>query len=437
MKITILLIGTRGDVQPYVALGKGLQQKGYAVKIAAPLNFKSFIENQALEYAPIRVNLKELMASSQASDFLNKGKNPLKFFKNFKKITDPLVQMAFDDLWAAAQGSDALIYSIMTFPAHFMAKDLGIPAFGSCLQPLVKTSTFPSPILPIAQKWNKTINRWSHQTVYQLYWLFTKSAIQKWRARHGLSPVSSHHPFKEIMNGELPFLCGISDFVLPKPNDWTNNIHNTGYWYLNQNTEWQPPKALEHFLNNGEKPICIGFGSMNDKNIHRMYEEAVEIADKQKVRAILLTGWSSQKAGLETNENIYVAEAMPHSWLLPKVKAVVHHGGAGTSAAAMKAGIPSIIVPFFFDQHFWSWQMKKMGVATKPLFRKKFNAQRFEKVLLEALHNEELKAKAEKIGQLIRNEDGVAKAIQILENFLPNQPKHHYETHFKYSTDAR
>ncbi len=419
MKLSILLLGTRGDIQPYVALALGLQARGHTVKVAAPLNFRPLVEAHALEYSPVHVDFRHLLESTDTNDLLGTGRNVIRFLAQLRTVAEPILQQIYDDLWAAAQGSDALILTAMTYPAYFMAQDLGIPAFGSFLQPLIKTTAFPSPLFSTTHTFGRTVNRWSHQAVYQLFWHLSRASIQRWRARHGVLPVPSKSPFPAILNGDNPVVCGFSEALVQKPADWHHNIYSTGYWFLDPPPTWSPPASLSNFLADGSPPVCLGFGSMNDSTIDQMYQQAVTVLRKHGIRALLLTGWSnlSDTASLRSR-NIYVTESVPHSWLFPRVKAVVHHGGAGTSAATLRAGVPSLVVPFFFDQYFWGRQLEKAGAALSPMLKRAFTASRFETKLLELLHDEALAAHAQRIKRSLGSENGVHNAVAILEGHL-------------------
>jgi sterol 3beta-glucosyltransferase len=172
----------------------------------------------------------------------------------------------------------------------------------------------------------------------------------------------------------MPILYGFSPSVIPAPSDWNGNTFITGYWFVDESENWQPPTALLDFLQSGSPPVYIGFGSMSNRNPEQTADLVIQALALTNQRAILLSGWSGlQKAN--TPDSIFMIDSIPHSWLFPRVSAVVHHGGASTTAAGLKAGVPSVIIPFFGDQPFWGQRVADLGVGPKPIPRKKLTAE--------------------------------------------------------------
>jgi sterol 3beta-glucosyltransferase len=215
-------------------------------------------------------------------------------------------------------------------------------------------------------------------------------------------------------------LHGYSEFVSPRPGDWPDTAHITGYWFLDQNDGWQPSVALVDFLKAGEAPVYVGFGSMAGRNPQRMANLVVEALQKAKTRGIIATGWGGLDAG-NLPETIFKIDNVPHDWLFPQVSAVVHHGGAGTTAAGLRAGRPSIICPFLVDQPYWGERVYALGAGNKPIPQKKLTAEKLAEAIREVTTSQLIRQNAETVGEKIRQEDGITNAITILESIT--QPR--------------
>ena len=229
----------------------------------------------------------------------------------------------------------------------------------------------------------------------------------------GLPSAPFFGPYRSSALEGQPVLYGFSPSVIPRPIDWDKDKKITGYWFLEEDA-WQPASNLVDFLNSGPAPIYIGFGSMSNRNPEETAELVIKAARLSEQRAILLSGWG----GLHSNDLpdlVFLLNAVPHAWLFPRVAAVVHHGGAGTTAAGLRAGVPSIIIPFFGDQPFWGARVAESGVGPKPIPRKTLTAEKLAQALQAAVTNEAMRQRAATLGSRIRAEDGVASAVDILQ----------------------
>jgi len=230
-----------------------------------------------------------------------------------------------------------------------------------------------------------------------------------------LQPYRVIGPWPEMLRTRMPVVYGYSEQVLPKPRDWPDFIHVTGYWFLHEHG-WTPPRDLLDFLADGSPPVYIGFGSMVDRDPERITEIALNALRYSGQRAIFLRGWGDlQQADLPPN--VFMIDNAPHEWLFPRMAAVVHHGGAGTTAAAIRAGVPSIVVPFFGDQPFWGDRVALLGVGTAPLARKTLTGAQLAGAIDRAISDNNIRANAAALGERIRVEDGVARAVEIIEAY--------------------
>jgi UDP:flavonoid glycosyltransferase YjiC (YdhE family) len=210
---------------------------------------------------------------------------------------------------------------------------------------------------------------------------------------------------------------GYSPLVVPKPPDWGEWIHVCGYWFLDAAETYQPPDDLIAFLQSGPPPVYVGFGSMIHRDPARVAEMAVKALAIAQQRGILLTGW----AGLNHRnlpDHVFQIDAAPHDWLFPRTAAVVHHGGAGTAAAGLRAGVPSIVVPFFADQHFWGERAHALGVGPKPIPQKQLTAERLAEAIHIAVTDQAMRARAADLGRRLQAEDGVGRAVEVIQDYL-------------------
>jgi UDP:flavonoid glycosyltransferase YjiC (YdhE family) len=290
----------------------------------------------------------------------------------------------------------------------------GIPLALAFLQPFQPTTAFPSFFLPFRGSLGKWYNWLTHRVMNMALWPSMGPPANEWRRTRFQLP-----PFKALpdllayaQQVKAPILYGYSPTVLPKPPEWGEQIQVTGYWFLDALPSWQPSPELLHFLENGPPPVYIGFGSMRDDDPQRLTQLALRALELSGQRGILLTGWGG--LAQTASEKIFVVDNAPHDWLFPRMSAVVHHGGAGTTAAGFRAGVPSLITPFALDQYAWAHLATQLGVRPPGLGEmKKLTAEKLADAIRSAVDNVDLKA----LGQQIRTENGVAKAVEIIEKY--------------------
>jgi UDP:flavonoid glycosyltransferase YjiC (YdhE family) len=231
----------------------------------------------------------------------------------------------------------------------------------------------------------------------------------------GLPPLPFLGPPPRMFRDQ-PALYGFSPRVLPRPRDWNANQVITGYWFLESPGSWQPSAALAEFLGAGPPPVVVGFGSMHDPHAGELTGRVIEALTRARLRGVLLTGWGGLSNKVRSDA-IYVAESVPHDWLFPRAAAVVHHGGAGTTAAALRAGVPSIVVPFMADQPFWGSRIARLGVGPRPIPRRRMSALRLANALCAATLDPEMRRRASELGEQIRAEDGVGGAVEVFHAY--------------------
>lgn len=420
MKITILTSGTRGDIQPYLALGVGLKKSGHQVRMVGAEDFEGFVKSYGLDFFPLHMNMSEVIDSEGAQAILEAG-NPLKGLLLQQRMTRSSAQhdTMQTGLWNACQGAEAIIYHPGLANGYFIARHLGIPCFMASPIPMSPTGDYPSVLFYDGPRLGRLYNKLTHQLFEQVFWQMTGISLKAFWCDMGKNGfVHGTPPYEDQRKEGLPTLYGYSQHVLPRPHDWSSNIHITGYWFLDKPADWQPPADLVNFLKSGEPPVYIGFGSMgNKKRAVESTEIAIEALSITKKRGVLASGWNSLSHGVKLPENIYIIKDVPHDWLFPKMAAVVHHGGAGTTAAGFRAGVPSVIIPHGMDQPMWGKRVTELGVGAPPIPRKQLTAEKLARAISIAINND-VRERARALGEKINKEDGVSRAVELINQVL-------------------
>jgi UDP:flavonoid glycosyltransferase YjiC (YdhE family) len=253
----------------------------------------------------------------------------------------------------------------------------------------------------------------------QVFWQTFRQPVNRWRREVlKLPPLPLTGPFGRLSWKQQPVLYGYSSHVLPRPPDWPDQVHVTGYWFLDHAQDWHPPQKLTDFLAAGPPPVYIGFGSIADRHPESLTELVLEALNRTGQRGILQAGWGGL-GGKRLLDKVLQIEWVPHDWLFPQMAAVVHHGGAGTTATGLRAGIPSIIIPFAWDQPFWGRRVAEIGVGPSPIPRQKLSAERLAAAIQTATSDKVVQARAAAVGRQSRAEDGVAQAVAAFHSHLP------------------
>ncbi|MBA3872520.1 MAG: glycosyltransferase family 1 protein [Anaerolineae bacterium] len=415
VNVSIVASGTRGDVQPYVALGQGLQQVGYRVRVLTNENFESLVTEAGLGFASTGENIEAIIQSEEWRKTTESGN----FIKILGKMQSEMKRHAAriaQTLPDLIKGSDLLITGMGGIGGIYaLAEMLHIPVIQAYVFPFTPTGEFPAPLVPKLPL-GGAVNRLSFRIVRQMFWQNSKVADTAIRQAVGMGKGSFWGPFGSLQRHHVPALYGFSRYVLPRPQDWPKNHLVTGYWYLDAPDNWAPPTDLVEFLNAGKAPVYIGFGSMINSNPEEAGKIALEALERSGQRGIIASGWGGLKPS-QLPDTVYAISSIPHSWLFPRMAAVVHHGGAGTTSAGLRAGIPSIIIPFMGDQPFWGKRVADLGVGTNPIPRKKLTSENLAAAISDAVSNTTMQQKAARLGQNIRDEDGIGKAVSLIEQF--------------------
>ena len=421
MKITILALGSRGDAEPLIALGLGLRKAGYEVCIATHAPFETAVRNSGLQFSLVEPNPIEVMQSPVGQAAMESSRNPVRAFQNFARMVNPCMLQIGAGSWAACQGTEAILCTGIGFIfGPHIAERLNVPVIATSLQPDNPTRAFPTPTSSAQRNFGSIFNLLTWFINDVMRWLFFRTCINQWRQEQlNLPSIPSRTIYpRQLRRQKRPLVYGFSPTVLPKPPDWGDHIEIAGYWFLDSPGEWQPPAALADFLAAGPAPVYVGFGSMSTRKQEETTDLVLRALVRTRQRGLLVTGWGGL-GQTDLPDNIFSVESAPHDWLFPQMAAVVHHGGAGTTAAGLRAGIPSIIVPFWEDQPFWGRRVANLGVGPPPIPRQKLTVERLAAAITTAVTDKEIQKRAAAIGEHIRAEDGVARAVEAISRYLP------------------
>lgn len=317
---------------------------------------------------------------------------------------------------AACERADLLIAGVGgLYIALAFAEKLSIPLVQANVFPFSPTEAFPGVLFPPSiAKLGGWSNRLSHHLTRQVMWQGMRAADNA--ARHKVlklptAPLLGPYHSRRFREGLT--LYGFSPSVIPKPADWNDHTYVTGYWFLDPAPDWTPPPDLATFIESGPPPVYVGFGSMGNRKPEETTQLILHALEKTGRRAVLLAGWEGLRAE-SLPGSVYLAGSVPHSWLFPRMAAVVHHGGAGTTAAGLRAGIPSVVVPFFGDQAFWGRKVVDLGVGPEPIPRKQLTVERLAAAIRRATSGGAIRGRATALGRSLQAEDGIGRAAEII-----------------------
>jgi len=418
MKISIFTIGTQGDVRPFAAFGRYLQAQGHGVTIVTSDRHRPLIDEAGLGHVAIESDFAELMAREHAlMDTGNQWKVGREMGRSMAEWMPRWAEQGMD----ATQGADLVLGSGSgTVLGGAVAEKRGIGFVQAQFMPLTPSRHIP-PLWPLPRRplpgiANLTL---SHALRLMTWRLFAKPS-QGIRLALDLPPLPWRGPWysREYRSRPRPVLYAFSRHLQPHPADWPRERATVaGFWFFDQAQSWTPPAVLSAFLEAGPPPIYIGFGSMltgRTTSLTQLVLDAVSISGR---RAIVATGWGGlQPPEIGRRDNILFIDNAPHDWLFPRVSLAVHHGGAGTVAAATRAGLPQVVVPFVADQFFWAWRLKSLGLNPMLLDRTAMTADNLATAIRQA-DRDGARTIAQAYGKLIRSENGMARALRALKSW--------------------
>lgn len=405
MKIAILTIGTRGDVQPYAVLGQALKERGHQVTLATAKNFEQLVKSYDIDFAAVEADFQELLNSDDGKRMM-KG-NPFAVKRNLNTWVYPLITNSLTEFYKLATESDIVLYHVKTL-ADCFADQFPHKMIRANVLPIVEpTSEFPNPALSgfsIPSFLNNLTYKFSNLSIKLL-----SKPIGEFRSKFDLA--------KKITVPTVRNIYGISAHFLAVPNDFSTHSKFTGFWFGNSSMELT--SDLTDFMNAGEPPLLLTFGSMPFKSKFDLQTAIIKLTEIFDTRIIVVKGWGlDQTERLENNHKIKVIASAPYEKLFPLTKAIIHHGGIGTTAECLRAGKPFMICPILYpigDQKFWGQHAYQKRLAVKPIPISKMTEKLFLDSIHELLTNEQLYDNSKQIQILINNENGLKKTIDEIE----------------------
>ncbi|GCB49294.1 UDP-glucose:sterol glucosyltransferase [Streptomyces sp. NL15-2K] len=404
--MVIFAAGSRGDVQPCLALGRALTRQGDTARVLASMRYQHLIAEAGLNFHPLPADPAEIIESAEGQELLAGRSNPVAFIRRIDRVLRPHFMPMLEETQVGAKGADLVLAPTFGFLGVHLSQYLQVPHAIIHFQPSQPTKTFPHPFAPAARMLGALGNRLSFDAVDLGSWLVCRHFINSWRREHlGLPELSLSAPFRQVRRA--PVLCAFSPTLVPRPSDWGPNVHVTGFWHHDR-PRWKPPRQLLAFLADGPPPVYVGFGSMKTSD-----PEATDTLVRRALRRAELRGVLAGDPAT-SEDDIFVVGDTPHDWLFPRTAAVVHHGGAGTTASALRAGRPSLVCPFFGDQAYWAARVRELGAGPPPLPARDLTVPALTERLHALTRHSPYAETARRLGQTLEAENGTARACQVL-----------------------
>eukprot|EP01112_Ceratiomyxa_fruticulosa_P014923 TRINITY_DN4330_c0_g1_i1.p1 TRINITY_DN4330_c0_g1~~TRINITY_DN4330_c0_g1_i1.p1 ORF type:complete len:477 (-),score=94.37 TRINITY_DN4330_c0_g1_i1:94-1524(-) len=422
LNIVIMSQGTRGDTQPFVLLGLALKRRGHNVKVATEERMHSFVESYGLEYAHVEGDPCGVLFTEWGQKMLEEG-SLLKIMSKMKDNSQPFYEPSFDNYVQACQGANVIICgAIVMNQAFTIAEKLNIPCIPMVLGQSFPTDEFPSWALSNTPFTFKFMNKLSYSFLFWMLWKTEAGRVNKYRAEKLGLPPAKESPSVPLLAGNAPIISAFNKVLLPNekvPHDWLPVFTPTGFIFPPPDKEGDIPPGLEEWINTGDKPIYFGFGSMPAADPKKLLKLAVEVTNHLKIRTVLIVGWSGMTDEMLNEiivdkEKIFPIKAVSHTWLFPKCSVLVHHGGVGTTSAALRSGVPQVVCPIYLDQPYWALRMQQLGVGAQPIPFQKLNAHNLSSALEHILSSKTHAGRAQEIALQIQNDRGTEAAVNIV-----------------------
>lgn len=410
VRVAIMTAGSRGDVAPYTGLGYGLSRAGHEVTLVTHARFEPLVAGSGVRFHPLPVDPRAELESSRGRGLHDSSSGMGKLVRLVSMARDVVGRMA-DDLVVAARSSDLLLLAPSVAPlGHTIAEGLSLPSLEVPLQPLTPTREFAPPMLSarsLGAVGNRVTGHGVNLAVQQVF----AGTLPAVRDRLGLPRVRAVAAWRARERQAPPVLHGFSSLVVPRPSDWRAGLDIAGYWWP-YDVETQLPPLLRDFLDAGPPPVYVGLGSATVPDPERLSADVVRALRRAGLRGVIQRGWGGLEA---SGDDMLTVDEVPHSALFPRMAAVVHHAGAGTTGAGLRAGVPAVPVPIQFDEAFWAARLVRLGVAPCAVPLRSLTTDTLAAALERATRDAELGRRAEELGTRIRAEDGVAVVVKAVE----------------------
>ncbi|MGX4693879.1 glycosyltransferase [Streptomyces sp. JNUCC 63] len=395
MRILIITAGSRGDVAPFTGLGRRLLDAGHQVAVAAHPSFAALVGGCGLDHRPVPGDPQGLIRDWARATSRDEAQALTRAYAD--GLADGVVE-------AVAGGVDLLLTAFGPAPLSRTAGEaLGVPVIGTYLVPAFATGQFPLPNARNTDALGPEGNLAAGRDVLRRAEGVFAGAVTRLRARLGLPAGAPSAPV-DIR----PVFHGFSPLVVPRPEDWPAWVEVAGYWWPARPDGWQPAAELVDFLQAGPPPVFIGFGSMAAGQGERLSELVAAAVKRAGARAVVQAGWADLSG---CGADVLTIGDVPHDWLFPRTAAVVHHAGAGTTAAGLRAGVPAVTVPVMADQPFWASRLYELGVAPRPVPFQDLTAEALGDAITACLSEPAHRRRAAELARGIAVEDGTASLL--------------------------
>lgn len=398
MNILIPTIGSRGDVQPFLALAQGLSQAGHSVTLASHPGMRALVESHGVSFAPIGPDID---LAREAAAIRQRSRSAPAGLIQAMRFGLEMVERSHDDILVLCRGTDLVVVPASSAAGKNEADQLGLPYLSVTLMPWA---------IPWDDPQRPLFKRILYGAIDSGVALITTAPLNRMRKRQGLPPVG-----KEGFTSQYLNLIPVSPAVYPPNPLWETRHHVVGYWFAEAPRGWQPPGELLSFIENGDAPVLISLGAMSlgDADAGQSASLFVKAVQNAGVRAIIQS-WQAELQQMDLPPSIYITGSLPHSWLMPRCAGVVHHGGFGTTAAGLRAGIPALVIAHMADQFYWSQRIYELGVGPQPIHHNKLDLQGLTSALEELTHRPDLQSSASSLGKQIRAENGIENAVNLI-----------------------
>ena len=423
-RIAIVAIGSWGDVGPLITLGSGLAGAGYEVVLVTHAAYAEDATRAGLDFAPLSGDPVAIPEDERGRQWLESGGNGLRFALHLVRIARPLQRAVLDEAYAACRSCAAVLHTPFASFATHVAERLELPSIVVGQQPVTRTGAWRAFLVPDGLPLGRAGNRLSYRLMEQAMWQPYRSGFQRWRRDAGMPDAGPFGPAARLYTGRVPVVYGFSSLVVTRPADWPAWHRAAGYWTAPARGSWDGEDArVAAFLRDGPPPVFVGFGSMTSRNPQRVLARVVEALRVVGCRGLLAgaagtAGAAGARPPLPEAPDMLVAEGFSHARALPGVAAAVHHGGAGTVATSLMAGVPTVVVPFFADQFFWGRRVAALGAGPEPMPMARLDAPGLAGRLRDVLASPAMRERAAGLGARLRAEDGVAAAVELIDRHL-------------------
>ncbi|MEV6158227.1 glycosyltransferase [Nonomuraea sp. NPDC052129] len=423
MKVVIITGGSRGDVAPYTGLGARLKAAGHDVAIAAQESFAGLVHEAGCEFRLVPGDTRAMLGSEEGQRWQGRGTGTLRAMKTNIQMGMRLLEETGKGVVSAAQGADVLLlHRTALWHGYLAAGAMGIPAVGLELFPSVPTADFALPSFDV-----RFLGRWGNRHLPRLLMGVTShvrtpldAPIRAFQQQLGLPQTGlSEVRGRTVEDENWTILHGYSPQVVPRPVDWRPGVEVVGYWWPPAREDWRPPRELTDFLEAGPPPVFVGFGSITRHDTEKLAETISAAMRRAGTRAVVQAGWSELSA---MGDDVLAIGDTPHEWLFPRMAAVVHHAGAGTAGAGVRAGVPAVPVPMMGDAPFWSRRLAGLGVSPGYVPMNELSAERLGDLVRQAVTDPVYRQRAAELARRVGAEDGPARVIETLDR-LPRRPR--------------